>query len=126
MEKFVSLRHDKYNSIMRKILLITTVLAITSIASFGQTSNTGLKPAPEPEFWWRSIGGDSTLNFNNASIVGKGDTIVFDSLPYAKDYTMVVVYQSLDGKESSVWRMEYADTVSQGVRELTTNGNEGL
>lgn len=105
---------------MRKILLIITLFTLINEYAFGQSFSVDLNSAPKPDFWWRSIEGDSTLNFNNTSIVGNGNAIRFDSIPYAKDYTMVVVYQSLDGMESSVWRMEYADSVSQSVRGLTT------
>lgn len=70
--------------------------------------------ADGPLFHWRCTAGDSSLNFNPAAY-GGGD-MVFDSLPYAKEYTMIVVYKPVTDTESTVWRMEYgADSVSRGL-----------
>jgi hypothetical protein len=57
------------------------------------------------------------LNFNPATIVDSSHTLVFDSLPYAKNYTMVVVYKPVVEKETAVWRLDFD---SGSVRGLTT------
>ena len=86
----------------------------------GQVNAANTTPAVMPTFWWRCSDGDSLLNYNNATIIGDGDSLVFDSLPYAKDYTMVVVYKALDDNEANVWRMDYLDSVSVNTRGLST------
>lgn len=57
------------------------------------------------------------MNFNPATIVDSSHTLVFDSLPYAKNYTMVVVYKPVVEKETAVWRLDFD---SGSVRGLTT------
>lgn len=60
------------------------------------------------------------MNFNNAIAVSNGDSIVFDSMLCTKDYTLIVYYKAKDSIESSVWRMEYEDSISTNKRGLTT------
>lgn len=57
------------------------------------------------------------MNFNPTTIVDSSHTLVFDSLPYAKNYTMVVVYKPVVEKETAVWRLDFD---SGSVRGLTT------
>ena len=57
------------------------------------------------------------MNFNPATIVDSSRALVFDSLPYAKNYTMVVVYKPVVEKETAVWRLDFD---SGSVRGLTT------
>ncbi len=75
----------------------------------------------EPLFHWLCTAGDSSLNFNPAAY-GGGNT-VFDSLPYSKDYTMIVVYKPVADTEASVWRLDYGGGYGSGdhsTRGLTT------
>ena len=53
------------------------------------------------------------LNFSPATT----SPLVFDSIPYAEDYTMVVVYRPVSDTETFVWRLTFADSL---VRGLTT------
>ncbi len=57
------------------------------------------------------------MNFNPATIVDSSRALVFDSLPYAKNYTMVVVYKPVVEAETAVWRLDFD---SGSVRGLTT------
>lgn len=57
------------------------------------------------------------MNFNPATIVDSSHTLVFDSLPYAKNYTMVVVYKPVVEAETAVWRLDFDSGL---VRGLTT------
>ena len=106
---------------MRKLFAIMPLLTLFGInVAFGQTGYSTSATAVMPTFWWRSSTGDSMLNFNNATIVNSGDSLVFDSLPYAADYTVVVVYRPLDGIEAGVWRMGCLVGGAAGRRGLTT------
>ena len=69
--------------------------------------------APMPTFQWRCVAGDSLLNFNPATT----ETFHFDSLPYAEDYTLVVVYKPVVDTEATLWRLTFSDSI---VRALTT------
>lgn len=57
------------------------------------------------------------MNFNPATIVDSSRALVFDSLPYAKNYTMVVVYKPVVEAETAVWRLDFDSGL---VRGLTT------
>lgn len=70
-----------------------------------------------PAWQWRCHGSDASLNFNPATLVDSIHTLVFDSIPYAPEYTMVVVYKPVVVSETAVWRLDY-DTGA--VRGLTT------
>ena len=106
--------------IYKLLTIILLTLSISTSAVLGQTGASGMTQAAVPAFWWRCPIGDSTLNYNNARIIGHGDSLVFDSLPYSEDYTMVVVYKALDTAESDIWRLEYADSTSESIRKFTT------
>lgn len=106
---------------MHKLLTIILLLPfICNNVALGQINYVNKIPAVTPTFWWRCSTSDSLMNFNKATIVSGGDSIVFDSLPYAKDYTLVVVYRAKDSIESNVWRMDYGEGISTNKRELTT------
>lgn len=68
---------------------------------------------PVPTFHWRCMAGDSLLNFNPTAI----GTLHFDSIPYAEDYTLVVVYKPIADTEALLWRLTFEDSI---VRALTT------
>ena len=66
-----------------KRILFTAGMLIGCSAAIGQTGSGKL---PTPAFHWRCSAGNATLNHNPAMQVSSG-AIVFDSIPYAKDYT---------------------------------------
>lgn len=106
---------------MRKLFTIILLLSfIGNDDALGQINYANIIPAVTPTFWWRCSTGDSLINTNKAIIVSGGDSIVFDSLPYAKDYTLVVVYKAKDSMEANVWRMDYGNSISINKRGLTT------
>ncbi len=106
---------------MRKLLIIILLLPLVgNNNAIGQTAVTNTNTAAMPTFWWRCSEGDSLLNFNNAKTIDSNNTLVFDSLPYASDYTMVVVYKAIDSIETNVWQMEYTDSVDNHTRGLTS------
>lgn len=73
--------------------------------------------AVTPTWQWRCADGDALLNFNPSRIIDSSRTLVFDNVPYAREYTLMVVYKPVASGEASVWRLGY-DTSS--VRGLTT------
>lgn len=106
---------------MRKLLIIILLLPLVGKNNaIGQTTSTNTNPAATPIFWWRCSDGDSLLNFNNAKTIDSNNSLVFDSLPYAPNYSMVVVYKAIDRMETNVWRMEYTDSVDSHTRGLTS------
>lgn len=70
----------------------------------------------EPLFHWRASSGDSLLNYNPAAFAG-GGTLLQDSIPYAADYTVIVVYKPVQDTEAILWSIDYGDG---GVRGFTT------
>lgn len=106
---------------MHKLFVsIFLLLSVGVNIVLGQVNPANTTPAAMPTFWWQCSDGDSLLNYNHATAIGRGDSLVFDSLPFAKDYTMVVVYKSLNNLEANLWRMDYHDSVSVNRRGLTT------
>ena len=73
--------------------------------------------AVTPTWQWRCADDDALLNFNPSRIIDSSRTLVFDNVPYAREYTLMVVYKPVASGEASVWRLGY-DTSS--VRGLTT------
>lgn len=101
-----------------KMLHVLGLLMLSGIAVCQENSTSTVTAGAAVPIWqWRCSGGDALLNINPATIVDSSHTLVFDSLPYAKNYTMVVVYKPVAETEASVWRMDF-DTSS--VRGLTT------
>ena len=68
---------------------------------------------PVPTFHWRCMASDSLLNFNPTTI----GTLHFDSIPYAENYTLIVVYKPIADTEALLWRLTFEDSI---VRALTT------
>ena len=91
-----------------KLVLATCFLLPYSVV-LGQTGQ-GL---PTPAFHWKCPSADSLLNFHPATIT----PLHFDSIPYAEDYTIVVVYKPIVDTEATVWQLVFADSI---VRGLTT------
>ena len=73
--------------------------------------------AAAPSWHWRCDSGGASLNFHPATLADGGHALVFDSVPYAAEYTMVVVYKPVADTEASVWRLDYG---AGSVRGLTT------
>lgn len=93
---------------LHKLILATCLLLSCNIAQ-GQNVS-GL---PTPAFQWKCQSADSLLNFQPATIA----PLHFDSIPYAEDYTIVVVYKPVVDTEAAVWQLVFADSI---VRGLTT------
>ena len=93
---------------LHKLILATCLLLSCNIAQ-GQNVS-GL---PTPAFQWKCQSADSLLNFHPATIA----PLHFDSIPYAEDYTIVVVYKPVADTEATVWQLVFADSI---VRGLTT------
>ena len=91
-----------------KLILITCLLLPYSVV-LGQTA----QGFPTPAFHWKCTSADSLLNFHPATIT----PLHFDSIPYAEDYTVVVVYKPVVDTEATVWQLVFADSI---VRGLTT------
>lgn len=90
-------------------VLLAALLLLAAAAASGQSAD-GVQ---SPLFHWRCLAGNALLNHNPATTTA----LAFDSLPYARDYTLVVVYKPVADTESDVWRLAYGDSL---VRALTT------
>ena len=93
---------------MKKLLLITGILLLM---------HTGEAQAQlRPVFWWQCDSGNVSYNFNSARLLSNGQSIVFDSIPYYDEYTVIVVYHSM-GEESEmpVWQLSFNDSVRCGL-----------
>lgn len=93
---------------LHKLILATCLLLPYSVV-LGQTG----QRFPSPAFHWKCPSADSLLNFQPATIA----PLHFDSIPYAEDYTIVVVYKPVVDTEAAVWQLVFADSI---VRGLTT------
>ena len=93
---------------LHKLILATCLILSCNIAQ-GQNVS-GL---PTPAFQWKCQSADSLLNFQPATT----SPLYFDSIPYAEDYTIVVVYKPVVDTEAAVWQLVFADSI---VRGLTT------
>lgn len=91
-----------------KFVLATCILLPYGIAQ-GQTA----QEFPRPAFHWKCTSTDSLLNFHPATV----SPLHFDSIPYAEDYTVVVVYKPVVDTEATVWQLVFADSI---IRGLTT------
>lgn len=70
----------------------------------------------EPLYHWRAVPGDTLMNSNPAAYAG-GIILLQDSIPYAPDYTVIVVYKPVQDTEAMLWNIAYGDG---SVRGLTT------
>ena len=71
---------------------------------------------------WKCVGGNATLNFNQALRIDSAmlqqnavTSMVFDSVPYAKDYTTIIVSKPLTNQETPLWNLDFSDSVSRGL-----------
>lgn len=90
-------------------LILIVELLFLSVAAMGQTGGT----MPQPAFHWRCTSGDTVLNFHPATTT----PLLFDSIPFSKDYTMIVVYKPVADTEAAVWNLFFSDSI---IRGLTT------
>ncbi len=86
-----------------------TVFGVCTVAN-GQTVST----LSEALLHWRCEAGDVQLNHNPALKLS-GSAMLFDSLPYAKDYTMIAVYKPGAGVETDLWRLTFGDSAMRGL-----------
>lgn len=93
---------------MKKLLLITGILLLMHAGE----AQAQLRPV----FWWQCDSGNVSYNFNSARLLSNGQSIVFDSIPYYDEYTVIVVYHSM-GEESEmpVWQLSFNDSVRCGL-----------
>jgi len=87
---------------MRKKRYILTVLILLLSGADAVVNGQTRQVYPEPSFRWRPAAGDTLLNFNPAVRAGEG-LLSFDSLPYARDYTVIVVYKPVADTEAVLW-----------------------
>lgn len=91
-----------------KLVLATCFILPCSLVQ-GQTGQGFTSPA----FHWKCSSADSLLNSHPATLT----PLHFDSIPYAEDYTVVVVYKPVVDTEATVWHLVFGDSI---VRGLTT------
>ena len=93
---------------MKKLLLITGILLLMHAGE----AQAQLRPV----FWWQCDSGNVSYNFNSARLLSNGQSIVFDSIPYYDEYTVIVVYHSM-GEESEmpVWQLSFNDSIRCGL-----------
>ncbi|MCR4815969.1 MAG: T9SS type A sorting domain-containing protein [Bacteroidales bacterium] len=96
---------------MKRCNIVLFASLLISVASAWCQTGNGM---PQAAFNWRCAAGNYQLNYNPATT----GTLSFDSIPYAKDYTLIVVYKPIADAEATVWELTFADSI---VYALTTN-----
>ena len=91
--------------------LVLAAILMAPVVAMGQTGSDML---PEPAFNWRCSSGNAVLNHNPAMRVTNG-AMVFDSIPFAKDYTVIIVYKPVSDGEAGLWRLTSGDSVMRGL-----------
>lgn len=106
---------------MRTIRKTFFALCLFGLCVFAQGQSSG--NIQQPTFQWRCETGDTMLNFNPATT----SILYFDSIPYAKDYTLIVVYKPVSDTESTVWHLLYGDSVTRSLTtERILSGNTAI
>lgn len=100
-------------NLFRNIIFFVGLLMATS-AALCQSGGT-LDEAVSPVWQWRSDNGEALLNFNPANIADSNHVIVLDSIPYAKNYTVVAVYKAIIDTEAIVWELNYGEGSRRGL-----------
>lgn len=103
----------KFLKMKKSFFSLKKILAAALILAAAENIHAQIE---EPLFHWRTSSGDSLLNFNPAAFAG-GGTLLQDSIPYAEDYTVIVVYKPVQDTEVLLWSIDYGDG---GVRGFTT------
>lgn len=110
-------KHNKSKMRSIKQLLFVIGIFIGCGAAMGQNGTSALL---SPTFHWQcdpsqiGINSNAIINHNPALHIS-GDSIVFDSLPYAKDYTMIVVYRPDTNEETALWQLTFGDSATRGL-----------
>lgn len=97
--------------------ILLSLLTVTHLVSSQNIVSSATMMSVSPTWQWRCDSGEVLYNFNHAKILDGSHAITFDSIPYARDYTMVVAYKPLAGAETSIWKLNYVDS---SLRGLTT------
>lgn len=106
---------------MRTIRKTFIALCLFGLCVFAQGQSSG--NIQQPTFQWRCETGDTMLNFNPATT----SILYFDSIPYAKDYTLIVVYKPVSDTESTVWHLLYGDSATRSLTtERILSGNTAI
>ena len=100
-----------------KYLAVVVCLLSSASAAMSQQNLDDGNAAVLPTWQWRCHNGEASLNFNPAIVVDRDHTLVFDSIQFAGDYTMVVVYKPDTNAEATIWRLACGDGIE---RSLTT------
>lgn len=109
---------SKLDMDMKNIKQLVAILGLLTVAhcNFCQENHAATPvDAEQPAWHWRCDGGDALFNFNPAITVDSVHTAVFDSIPYSKDYTMVVVYRPVSPMEATVWKLDFGDSSCRGL-----------
>lgn len=119
-------RHRK--KIIYSFLLIKTCVLIVLLTVCSQNVVSAQSVSHIHPVWqWRCDTGDALLNFNPAVIVDSTRTLIFDSIPYSKNYTIVVVYKPVVEAETMVWRLDYGTGFVRGLTtEQILSGNTAI
>lgn len=88
------------------LYILATAIAITAL-------NRTEAQIARPLYHWRAAAGDTQMNHNPAAYAG-GGTLLQDSIPYAADYTVIVVYKPVHDTESMLWNIGYGDGKVRG------------
>ena len=82
---------------------------------------------------WRCSNGNATLNFNQAlridSSLSQQNTVTsldFDSVPFAKDYTTIIVSKPLLNQETPLWALDFSNSGTAGEAPAYQNTSRGL
>ncbi len=96
----------KYNNVKS---ILAALLLLASASAAGQSAD----GSPRSPLRWRCTAGNMLLNHNPATAT----PLRLDSLPYARDYTLVVAYKPVADTEATVWQLAFPDS---SMRALTT------
>lgn len=99
---------------MRRPIHLFVIFCLMMAGIVSVTDGQPMQLQPTPSFHWRCIAGDTLLNHNPAIRAVEG-MLTFDSLPYAQDYTMVIVCRPVADTETMLWRLSYGDSNERAI-----------
>ncbi len=117
MHQETTLTNSKNMKRTKYLNFFVGLLTVANVALCQRTDSTTTSIPVIPTWQWRCDSGDALLNFNPAIITDRSRALLFDSIPYASNYTVVVVYKPLVDSEALVWKLNYD---SSSLRGLTT------
>ncbi|MBP5548496.1 MAG: T9SS type A sorting domain-containing protein [Bacteroidales bacterium] len=100
-------------------ILFRFLLIFAALAAWSQSLAQNHEALPEPAMVWRCTVGDTAFNHNPAMMLGGDSVIVFDSLPYASDYTVIAVYKPAYATETVIWNLDFGGGVLNGLTSET-------